>query len=301
MKKHILVILALFLILSVAASAHSGRTDSQGGHHSSSGGYHYHHGYPAHQHTGGVCPYDYDDKTGENSGSSSGDSWVVSTDPGASDRFFYHDGLPAHQHVAGLCPYDYIGGSSESSSSSSEEEPPNIILIAVTTIGLALLVKLTVTVVRNKKREAEERRLMAEHLQAERADLIAKCSGKTRTQIAVDCGMSPELYIDDKDLPHDIFTDDIPDRCTVYVANNASVYHRNPRCRQALLSPTNIAKVRHLNPCLYCNPCRIDLEWYGPYKDIIRLMRKHDIEPVAEDNPKDTLPLQTTSYQEFLE
>lgn len=123
MKKHILVILALFLILSVAASAHSGRTDSQGGHHSSSGGYHYHHGYPAHQHTGGVCPYDYDDKTGENSGSSSGDSWVVSTDPGASDRFFYHDGLPAHQHVAGLCPYDYIGGSSKPSNESDSEKP----------------------------------------------------------------------------------------------------------------------------------------------------------------------------------
>ena len=38
------------------------------------GEYHYHHGYPAHQHTGGVCPYAFDDRTGWNSGSSSGSS-----------------------------------------------------------------------------------------------------------------------------------------------------------------------------------------------------------------------------------
>ena len=76
MKKHILVILALLLVLSVTATAHSGRTDSQGGHHSSTGGYHYHHGYPAHQHPDGVCPYDYDDKTGESSGSPSSSSNV---------------------------------------------------------------------------------------------------------------------------------------------------------------------------------------------------------------------------------
>ncbi len=46
----------------LTAEAHSGRTDGDGGHRdnknvSGLGGYHYHHGYPAHLHTGGVCPY----------------------------------------------------------------------------------------------------------------------------------------------------------------------------------------------------------------------------------------------------
>mgnify|MGYP001031315109 FL=1 len=63
--------LALFLSVSVfmgpetelTVSAHSGRTDSYGGHHdyknkSGLGSYHYHHGYPAHLHDGGVCPYE---------------------------------------------------------------------------------------------------------------------------------------------------------------------------------------------------------------------------------------------------
>ena len=50
------------LIFPLSTYAHSGRTDSSGGHHdyknvSGLGSYHYHHGYPAHLHPGGVCPY----------------------------------------------------------------------------------------------------------------------------------------------------------------------------------------------------------------------------------------------------
>lgn len=57
MKKVILLVLLLSLF-SVAAFAHSGGTDSSGGHYDhKNGGYHYHHGYSAHQHPGGVCPY----------------------------------------------------------------------------------------------------------------------------------------------------------------------------------------------------------------------------------------------------
>lgn len=51
----------LFLILlslALPVLAHSGRTDSSGGHYNrSTGEYHYHHGYSAHQHPDGVCPY----------------------------------------------------------------------------------------------------------------------------------------------------------------------------------------------------------------------------------------------------
>lgn len=77
-------VLSFFLLLHIfvlTASAHTGRTDSNGGHYDwSTGEYHYHHGYPAHDHFDmdgdGIvdCPYDFDDRTGENSGSSSGSS-----------------------------------------------------------------------------------------------------------------------------------------------------------------------------------------------------------------------------------
>jgi hypothetical protein len=47
------------LALSVTASAHPGRTDSDGGHYNrDTGDYHYHHGYPEHYHNDGVCPYE---------------------------------------------------------------------------------------------------------------------------------------------------------------------------------------------------------------------------------------------------
>lgn len=77
MKRRTLLLLCccLFLLFPFSASAHPGRTDANGGHYdSSTGEYHYHHGYPAHQHTNGVCPYDFDNKTGQNSGSSSSSS-----------------------------------------------------------------------------------------------------------------------------------------------------------------------------------------------------------------------------------
>ena len=58
-----LILLAVAIVVfgfSLTTLAHSGGTDSQGGHNSPDG-YHYHHGYPAHQHPNGECPYDFDD------------------------------------------------------------------------------------------------------------------------------------------------------------------------------------------------------------------------------------------------
>lgn len=65
-KKLFALILSVVVALSVpvAVFAHPGRTDEYGGHYDwKTGEYHYHHGYPAHQHIDGYCPYDYDDQT----------------------------------------------------------------------------------------------------------------------------------------------------------------------------------------------------------------------------------------------
>ncbi len=61
-KKTIIIILIIaVIIVPVFAFAHSGRTDSSGGHRDIfAGEYHYHHGYSAHQHSDGVCPYEDD-------------------------------------------------------------------------------------------------------------------------------------------------------------------------------------------------------------------------------------------------
>lgn len=70
-----LIMVVMVLFMPIMAFAHGGRTDSAGGHTDrDTGEYHYHHGHSAHQHTNGECPYDFDDRTGESSGSSSNSS-----------------------------------------------------------------------------------------------------------------------------------------------------------------------------------------------------------------------------------
>lgn len=59
MKKVLVALIILIPLLITIAYSHSGRTDSAGGHYDrSTGEYHYHHGYPAHQHPNGICPYE---------------------------------------------------------------------------------------------------------------------------------------------------------------------------------------------------------------------------------------------------
>lgn len=60
---------ALAFALSTTVFAHPGRTDGSGGHYDrETGEYHYHHGFEAHQHVNGECPFDFVDMTGQNSG-----------------------------------------------------------------------------------------------------------------------------------------------------------------------------------------------------------------------------------------
>ena len=63
MNKVLCLIFAVFLSI---ITLHPGRTDENGGHYDrSTGEYHYHHGYPAHQHENGICPYDNENRVNE--------------------------------------------------------------------------------------------------------------------------------------------------------------------------------------------------------------------------------------------
>ena len=57
--KKVFACIFCFMLSVPFASAHPGNTDENGGHlNYSTGEYHYHHGYPAHQHADGICPYE---------------------------------------------------------------------------------------------------------------------------------------------------------------------------------------------------------------------------------------------------
>lgn len=73
-------LIAVFLGNPIAANAHSGRTDSNGGHKdnknvSGLGSYHYHcGGYPAHLHNNGVCPYNSNNSNSSTSSNNNNDA-----------------------------------------------------------------------------------------------------------------------------------------------------------------------------------------------------------------------------------
>ena len=74
MKRIISLILsaALLLLFPSSVLAHPGRTDIYGGHYNDeTGEYHYHHGFPAHQHIDGECPYDFVDAADHTSSTTS--------------------------------------------------------------------------------------------------------------------------------------------------------------------------------------------------------------------------------------
>ena len=65
------IFIVIALVISLPVSAHPGNTDSNGGHYDhSTGSYHYHHGYSAHQHPNGKCPYN------SNTSDSNRSAWV---------------------------------------------------------------------------------------------------------------------------------------------------------------------------------------------------------------------------------
>ena len=83
MKKYLYITFVIALcisLLTIVASAHSGKTDSNGGHYDrSTGEYHYHHGYPAPDHydmdgDGDIdCPYKFHNKTNHDSSNNTSD------------------------------------------------------------------------------------------------------------------------------------------------------------------------------------------------------------------------------------
>lgn len=279
MRRYISLIFTLFLILICSCSfAHGGKTDGSGGHYDySSGEYHYHHGYPAHKHTNGKCPYDFKDKTGENSGSSSSGS---------------------------LYTWSYTSAPRPTSTTRSTKPEEAVSLLKnplfYALSGACVLVFFFVVHRKRQNEErqrqcAEERRKTEEERKRKEEEELRKKqeAEKERLRKKEETRQRMVAYYRDNDLrqlsgmPSDIDVKNISwygsrFRCDVYSAGESisiwvsneysKVYHRRhcSQCRYGTypVNPYDTIS-RHLTPCKICYPPPLpDDTWY---KEFVRL------------------------------
>lgn len=272
MKRRILSIcIALLSIfqLSSVAFAHPGKTDVSGGHYDrSTDEYHYHHGYPAHQHTGGQCPYEFDDRTGWNSGSSG--SQNVS------------DGRTSRDSVV-----------SDFKSEAHEKNSSSFRIFAVVLASLCALVFVVRTAARihHRREEKAKREQLArdvKRLSAQLSDLKRRRNALLSQLISSEVQPISQLvdiplwsFIGNDGLPHYDNPSD-PDLDIYEFALNTStgVYHR-PSCRYAPYTPkTNYVEILrnpHLRakaqrPCSFCRPEKPPLDWYYECLDYLHTL-----------------------------
>ena len=296
MRFRTLVTMLLTVTTFISIShAHPGRTDSKGGHYNrSTGEYHYHHGYSAHQHTNGECPYDFDDRTGWNSGSSSSGS-----------------GKP--QTVTTIKPV-----SSEAEPSVSKGDPINIWVIlrilfwgAVCTIGnwdtrrkrkpptllsseplplnepdaaakeaefqarrLAQEQHLKEMRHRQELRREEERRQQEQQYEEARAFALNYYAGKTTKECA---GMPDRFEMGTDRLPREIGSARWGSTFTFYTSPSGRSYHCKRGCSSAKLPIHAYHCAKSKNPCKRCNPVLPDMSWYDRYWVVVEDKKKFGI------------------------
>lgn len=245
----IAAVLLIFFALALSAGAHAGGTDSNGGHYNSAtGSYHYHHGYPAHQHTNGSCPYDFSDNTSES----------------------FSDG------VSDLVPWFFVGGTVIvciavlAHSAKSEKEKMERAAEEKTRAEQAERE-------RQKKQRAlkeEEERLQkeakarAEQEQEEKLRNLHNTYDGKHILSFVDIPEGSEIGSDN--LPKEVDTTENWGKLyTFYVTKNGASFHTKD-CRYAYYGrPRNALTVsRDHAPCKLCGAKLPPLEWVEKYRRI---------------------------------
>lgn len=292
-KKFSLCMIMALLLLTVA-SAHPGHTDGSGGHYDSeTGEYHYHHGYAAHQHTDidgdGIpdCPYDFDDKTGESSGSESGFA--------SGKQEEYHSEIVTVEAEKSNQPTQAKQNNSTTTKEAEKRKVPDGVLWSlVFVVGplAALFVYVSICVFIESRRnrikilresmftlsqifetETNKRswrsyhkyhqRILAHEISDQLQNIKCRVSN---IKLSYHSQIVPEIdsiapipngcFIGTDALPHSRPADDY----TVFVTQSG-VYHSR-KCAYAKYGRSvNITQIISSRPCCKCNP-KPDLRWY---------------------------------------
>lgn len=256
-KTQMIVFFSILLSVSPVC-AHSGRTDANGGHYdSATGQYHYHHGYSAHYHTDGICPYDFDDKTGSSNGSSSSSTGTTSE------------------------------SSSSSIKSTSSHPLLNVLGALFILFAPSILIGSLIEKISDKKKEKE--RILAElerkrHFEEEKMYYSNLYQNKSISELA---NIPSNIEFDEIDLPISVDNSGLKwgKEFTVFVSKNGRCYHRKPRCCgvQNTMHIFNAVKSRKIG----CSKCvrateaektsRVP-EWYLKYLEIKEIKSYYKID-----------------------
>lgn len=264
MKKTTAFILTILYLIS-SASAHPGRTDSNGGHHvSGTSEYHYHHGYSAHQHPNGVCPYDFDDKTGQNSGSNSGVSTATTKGSATSTESSKDLKEKSKKSV-----WDYI-----------------LIGFLIVVFGFPVLVLLASPVIaivdnanEKKLKEAQDEE-KKRRFNEERNNYVEQYTGKTIEELS---DMPLDTEIGEDGLPKTKGSAGWGAQYTFYVSRQGKVFHCKPNCNAAVKKKIHACATCRYSPCKKCKPICPDLRWFGKYKHIKSICEFYQINlPVSK-------------------
>lgn len=258
----ICIVSSLFILPNLAF-AHPGSLDENGGHYDhSTGEYHYHHGYPAHEHYDidgdGIvdCPYNFDDRTGENSGPSSASrendngrtyTTVIKNSEPKDKPSFWKDLLIIYISLF-------------------------YITIPLTFLGVKWLVTLPTRI--KKKRILEQERIKAqEEFNKQKEEFINSLNGtgiREKAGVPNNIKFENGLPIDNNDRAFGTFT--------VYISNNGKCFHQKRGCCSAN-KPAHYFRIKkHYRPCSKC--CNKDYsipQWYKNYMSLKRKAKLYDI------------------------
>ncbi len=252
-------VLIFLSALCLNVSAHSGRTDASGGHYSNSG-YHFHHGYTAHQHGNGICPYNYENNEKSNN---------------------YNVGST------------YASTSKEANVVETEVEVPYIPGY-IWFIIVVLVVAILVLFLKYKTKNVEIDKLKKDFREQEKAERQRVTTGIKNLNDALNKAYGEDYlyqisnapsndYLDDKLLPQS-FED--AEKYSYFLSSfpssnrtNDIKYHKST-CRYAeKLFPINVYTIDSSSRYQPCRLCKIeqlpDVSWVDKYKSHYTFMRNY--------------------------
>lgn len=257
-RKNIPYLLLLFLYLLFAASlivyAHPGKTDANGGHYDhSTGEYHYHHGYPAHQHPNGICPYNYDDKTRSDS------HQLLQTAPTSSPtvRSSHSDKIENESSkISVYIAYIFLG-----------------IFFGILAISsIFTLITALIETAKNTFHRAKYSNINVHEQQyLYYFNLYAFYAPKDFVKLPKGVYFRDGIPIAPGKGTYGLYT--------VYTTAKGTKYHQNPKCvNSSTLRKRHILSARHLTPCSKCVKDPIpDITWYNEYIRILKIKQNYEI------------------------